>query len=170
MTKELESLETYLDKRIKDIKNYLEFNERSEDEEGFTPSEELQICYLAKRMLAIDNANPSEALEKLDKIGNYLNEVYDYKEIKEEVRKDIDTIKQSLLKSQEQEKVLKIIFEKGFPLIEKAIIKQSENYEQYCIKMSWWNNRPFTIYKTEEEFNLLKRWTNGNISSNSSNN
>ena len=53
----------------------------------------------------------SEALEKLDKIGNYLNEVYDYKEIKEEVRKDIDTIKQALIKSQEQEKMLRIIKE-----------------------------------------------------------
>ena len=80
MTKEyLEALEIYLDKRIKDIKNYLKFNERSEDEAGFTPSEELQICYLAKRMLAIDNAKPSEEnIESVRLIENH--------DLKEKVR------------------------------------------------------------------------------------
>lgn len=61
------------------------------------------------RLAKIENLNPSEALEKLDKINDYLNDVYDYKEIKEEVRKDIDTIKQALLKSQEQEKEIAYI-------------------------------------------------------------
>ena len=54
MTKELE---IYLDKRIKDIKNYLKSNERSEDEEHFTPVYELKICKLAQKMLIIMKKN-----------------------------------------------------------------------------------------------------------------
>ena len=60
-----------------------------------------------KRLESIDNANPSEALECLEKVSDYLNNVYDYKEIIEEVRKDIATIKQALTKAQEPKKYLK---------------------------------------------------------------
>ena len=56
---------------------------------------------------AIDNSTPSEALECLEKVSDYLNNVYDYKEIIEEVKKDIDTIKQALLKQQEPKHYLK---------------------------------------------------------------
>ena len=59
-----------------------------------------------QRLESIDNAKPSEALKCLEKANDYLNNVYDYKEIKEEVRNDIETIKQALLKSQEQKKVI----------------------------------------------------------------
>ena len=52
---------------------------------------------------SIDNANPSEALEKLDKINIYLNDAYDYKEIKEEVQKDINSIKQTLFNKSQKE-------------------------------------------------------------------
>lgn len=60
-----------------------------------------------QRLESIDNASPSEALECLEKVSDYLNNVYDYKEIIEEVRKDIDTIKQVLLKVQEPKQYLK---------------------------------------------------------------
>lgn len=60
------------------------------------------------------------------------------------------------IKAQEQEKVIKIIFEKGLSLVERDMIKQSENYEQYQIKISWWNYKPFAIPKFKEEFELLK--------------
>lgn len=53
----LTPLEIYLNKRIKDIKFYLKANERSEDEKGFPPSEELQICRLAKRALKQEESN-----------------------------------------------------------------------------------------------------------------
>jgi hypothetical protein len=46
-------LEIYLDRIIKDIKRYLKLNERSEDEEKFTPVYELKICKLAQKMLII---------------------------------------------------------------------------------------------------------------------
>ena len=55
---------------------------------------------------AIKEAKPSKAMEKLDKVNNYLNDVYDYKEIKEEVRKDIDTIKQALQRLNKYEQIL----------------------------------------------------------------
>ncbi len=66
---------------------------------------------------------------------------------------------ESLGRLNKQEKVLEIIFEKGLSLAERDIIKQSENYEQYQIKISWWNYKPFAIPKSKEEFDLLKRWT-----------
>ncbi len=109
MEKELEALEIYLDKRIKDIKNYLEFNERSEDEKDFTPSKELQICYLAKRMLAIDNAKRSEALKCLNILGDF---EWHKKSFKESFSDLFNTLELSIIKAQEQEKVLKILFEK----------------------------------------------------------
>ena len=59
------------------------------------------------RLESIDNSNPSEALECLERIKDYLSNVYDYKEIIEEVKKDIDTIKQALLKAQEPKHYLK---------------------------------------------------------------
>jgi len=62
---------------------------------------------IQNRLESIDNAEPSTALECLEKVNDYLSDVYDYKEIKEEVRKDIDTIKQALLKAQEPKHYLK---------------------------------------------------------------
>ena len=153
MTKELESLETYLDKRIKDIKNYLEFNERSEDEEGFTPSEELQICYLAKRMLAIDNAKPSEALECLHKIARKV-ELADYDDYWE-VRYAHSKVEQALIKAQEQEKVLKILKEKNVNI---GLVKVLGSVEQYNQTYVYDNMRNVKWCLTQEEFDLLKRY------------
>ena len=79
MSKELEA---FLEKRIIDINNYLKINKRNENEKNFPPVYELQICKLAKRMLDIDNAKPSEALECLE---NFINEcqteMYNYAEL-----------------------------------------------------------------------------------------
>ena len=57
-----------------------------------------------------------------------------------------------------QEKALKIIAEKGLPLGEIDMIKQSANYNEYNIKFSWANFKNISIQKTEKEFELLKRW------------
>lgn len=158
--------------------------------------------------------NPSEALKELDYIGkNCYEEAGNAEEDCILYAKDyigFNTIKQSLLKAQdnekmlddmlgfndgsltscfeykgkqvvamlldaydefmEQEKALEIIFEKGLSLAERDMIKHSENYEQYCIKFGWCYMKNAGSQKTEEEFNLLKRWLNGNISSNNSNN
>ena len=101
---------------------------------------------------AIDQANPNEALESLDKVNNYLNDVYDYKEIKEEVRKDINYIKQKLIKAKKQEKVLEIIINKN---VEMWLLKDSVTLEQY-------NNRIHSGCGklTPEEFDTLKRYCN----------
>ena len=55
---------------------------------------------------------------------------------------------------------LEIIKIKGLPLVEKDMIKQSENYEQYCIKYSWCNIKNASVQKTEEEFKILKEAIN----------
>ena len=114
-----------------------------------------------------NNSKPSEALKYVDKILGYFGKAQI--ETMTLSKCDILTIKQTLIKAQEQEKVLEIIFEKGLSLTERDIIKQSENYKQYQIKISWWNYKPFAIPKSKEEFDLLKRWINGNISSNRTN-
>lgn len=63
------------------------------------------------RLEAIDNANPSEALELVDKMANYilLDEEYGFIDEKEKqaIIKDRDTIKRALLKAQEPKKYLK---------------------------------------------------------------
>ena len=69
---ELTPLEIYLNRRIKDIKNYLKANERSEDEKGFPPSEELQICYLAKRALEQEKSCHMTSIETLENVKNKL--------------------------------------------------------------------------------------------------
>ena len=74
---------------------------------------------------------------------------YNRFEIAYEIEDDIE---------QEQEKVLDVIKEKALPKQEIDMIKQSENYKQYQIKISWWNYKPFMIPKTEEEFELIKRY------------
>lgn len=55
------------------------------------------------RLESIDNSNPSEALECLEKIIDNLDDYADF-EIKQEANEYIDTIKQALLKAQELEK------------------------------------------------------------------
>jgi len=175
MSKGLEVLKTYLDKRIKDIKNYLEVNERSEDEEGFTPSEELQICYLAKRMLAVDNANPSEALKCVDKLEQVIEEItISNADLRNTLKASVSLaiIKQSLLKAQEQEKVLDVIKNKRVNvanLIDWFNNSRNTSYEGYLsdyYQEGWFihfkdNDGVDIMYQlTQEEFDTLKRWQN----------
>lgn len=61
-------------------------------------------------------------------------------------------------KAQKQEEVLQIIRRKGLPIIERNMLMQCENYEQYCTKYDNYNMINASIRKTEEEFNLLKRY------------
>lgn len=141
-----------------------------------------QYNTIKQRLEAIDNAKPSEALRELN-IIRHLEIGFD-KNGKSITLNDIEglnIIKQSLIKAQEQEKVLNherelnnrlilktreqqrvlsIIFKKGLPLGEIAMIKQSANYNEYNIKFSWANFKDISIQKTEEEFDLLKRWLN----------
>lgn len=61
-------------------------------------------------------------------------------------------------KAQKQEKILQIIRRKGLPIIERDMLMQCENYEQYCTKYDNYNMINASMQKTEEEFNLLKRY------------
>lgn len=102
----------------------------------------------------IDNANPSEALECLEKVSDYLNNVYDYKEIIEEVRKDINTIKQALIKAEKEHKVLEIIKEKRVDMWHLVdLLEQTyEMYLAFCKSEKYEED----YILTEEEFDLLK--------------
>jgi len=102
-----------------------------------------------QRLEAIDNANPSEALECLEEMW----------ELSCDSRKPeyglYDTIKQVLLKAQEQEKVFKIIKERQ---VNFSLLMISNNVEDYNFYIP---NIPYVEHKrclTEEEFDLLKRY------------
>ena len=116
---------------------YLEVNHACDDIE-----KELQ------RLEAIDNANPSEALEQIKTLKGF-NQV----ELNNDknVNKSLNTIKQALIKAEEMKKVLEIIFEKDVDMYSLRRCKTSEEYNEH-----------FAIDEyqklTEEEFNLLKRY------------
>ena len=104
-----------------------------------------------QRLESIDNANPSEALEEL---GKY--------ELKQDcLVEDLtvyDTIKQALLKAQENEKVLSIIKEKDVDIkFLRALINSDSKYtRKNALKI--YNLCLDNEQLTEEEFDLLKRW------------
>ena len=98
---------------------------------------------------AIDNVKPSEALEDLKELHEL---AYGSKETSwkiDEIRMS-SHIKQALLKSQEQEKVLEIIKEKRVDC--KSLIE--------CSCVDEYNDIWFDIGLTQEEFDLLKRYFN----------
>ena len=142
MSKELEALH-----RIANAKNHFKYDTLELVDKDFQIVQQGLL-----RLEAIDNDDLNEALESLDKVNNYLNDVYDYKEIKEEVRKDINYIKQKLIKAKKQEKVIGIIINKN---VEMWLLKDSVNLEQY-------NNRIHSGCGklTPEEFDTLKRYCN----------
>ena len=112
-----------------------------------------------KRLEKIENAKPTKALECLENYKKHSRicgigyDVYD---------KWFDTIKQALLKAQEQEKVLDVIKEKN---VDIALLKECKNVHEYNIEVTshnenlikpleWWTRK----HLTQEEFELLKRW------------
>lgn len=122
-----------------------------------------------QRLEAIDNANPSEALDCLESMSNeealfrsilskstvYMGgeriDDFSYKStIGNMFKGAIPIIKQALLKAQEQEKVLEIIKEKNVDIL---LIKNKDNVNQYNEYIEDEDDR-----LTEEEFDLVKRW------------
>lgn len=187
MTKELEALETfnYIMARCKDEDSYI-IKFPLGIQKGTTFGEDMEKAYKVikealQRLEQIDNSNPSEALEIVDKIVNYilLDEEYGFidDEEKQAIIRDRDTIKQALIKAQEQEKTLE-----NFEYENKMLIKENtrnvkiiEEQEKVLeiIKEKWvnvavlihsktveeYNNNAHTPYNlTKEEFKLLKRW------------
>ena len=100
-----------------------------------------------QRLETIENANPNEALKCLEKLEIQITNRIILNE--EEQLNFCNTIKQALLKAQEQEKVLKILFEKNVTIF---WLKECKSLEEYNY------NTADYMKLTQEEFDLLKRW------------
>ena len=104
-----------------------------------------------QRLVVIDNSNSNEALEIIRKCesSNYLNTWYP------KFVEDLKTIENYILKSQEQEKVLKIMFEKQVDMFNLEVAIDNDSLELYnnSIPEKFKNSR-----LTQEEFKLIKRW------------
>ena len=104
-----------------------------------------------QRLVAIDNSNSGEALEIIRKCesSNYLNTWYP------KFVEDLKTIENYILKSQEQEKVLKIMFDKQIDMFNLEVAIDNNSLELYnnSIPEKFKNSR-----LTQEEFKLIKRW------------
>lgn len=127
-----------------------------------------------KRLEQIDNANPSRALECLEALGGVeishteteQDEDFNGDWVFDTVTVDdgaieylyceyFDTIKNYILKTQEQEKALKIVFEKN---IDIDFLKSADTFEEYNKLIKF--KSVFATELTQEEFDLLKRYTN----------
>lgn len=115
----------------------------------------LELEKALQRLEAIDNANPSEALQGVDILyANAMDLTSENTKYLPEYLKPIkDKIKQSLIKAQEQEKALKIVFEKTANIL---LLELAENVDEY-------NERIVPNGQlTQEEFESLKRYVNEN--------
>ena len=149
MDKELKMLEDWLDGKI------------NEDEISIFDS-----IYLKKlksfiiKLKQIEDAEPNDAMRKLDDISYLvLNEIDDLKN-KELWKQYLETIKQTLLKVQEFEEVFEVIkhiIESGDDL---GSILNFDTYEEY----NEWSCEKYKVdykvgYKlTQQEFELLKKY------------
>jgi len=115
-----------------------------------------------QRLEAIDNSNPSEALECLEKIIDNLDDYADF-EIKQEANEYINTIKQALLKAQEPKQYLKwedLVQARIYKVLLNGnryeVVKRYDDYEYCCITLQKKPNVSIYIYEHEKEvFNDL---------------
>ena len=159
VNKDLTNLMELLKKQSKDNKPILYLGKT--ETKVILPYEEYKK--MNNRLEQIDNANPSEALECLEKHKNMLIENNgDF--IAFECLKVYQVCKQALLKQQEQEKVTEIIKEYQ---VDMWLLKQCD-YENYIrirkkamVSVGQVINENGIILEseiTEEEFDLVKRW------------
>ena len=102
-----------------------------------------------ERLETIDNANPSEAMESLERIDK------EYATIEnEDFKICFNTIKQTLLKAQEQEKILSVILKKRIDLESffSTFVKDDLDYKYYEKYYGTYGLEKLT----QEEFNTLK--------------
>jgi len=110
---------------------------------------------------SIDNAKPSEALKCVDDINADLvalpkhiegcDDIFD--DYLEDISIKTNSIKQALLKAQEQEKVLNIIKEKN---VDIKLLKKSTSWLDYYTRVK--HKTGETTELTDNEYDLLKRW------------
>ena len=97
-----------------------------------------------QRLESIDQSNPSEALKELEEL---LLSSYSYIIMLDRLNGAYPTIKNYILKAQEQEKTLKIMKDKW---VNVTVLIHSKTVEEY-------NSNAYTPYNlTQEEFELLK--------------
>ena len=155
MSKGLEALH-----RIANAKNHFKYDTLELVDKDFQiVQQELQ------RLEEIENAKPSEALRYIREfmyemtywmenpkkcMKNYGMQIFGkYKYTFESI---IETV---LLKAQEQEKALEIIFEKN---IDIYFLKSAVTFDEYNKLIKF--KAPFALELTKEEFNLVKRYCN----------
>ena len=126
------------------------------------------IVYEAlQRLEAIANANPSEALGLVKRTCEiYVDslkqrDLIGYDIIEKQINEALDTIKQALVKSQEQEKVLEIILERHIDILNLEECIEREKMGNVASALEYYNRYyAFNISceLTQEEFDLLKRY------------
>jgi len=111
-----------------------------------------------QRLEKIDSAKFSDALERFDYIGNDIEFAYDDDYVSYDYTDDVEYIKNTLIKAQEQEKALKVIFEKNVDILELRFLIEHHN-DRMALKLY---NRQYKEewQLTQEEFILLKRYLN----------
>ena len=129
-----------------------------------------------QRLEAIDNAKPNEALECLKRLDITIrystidDEGHSLKEPRKMINsfdEEFTTIKKALIKAQEQEKVIKIVFEKrvDIPYLYELFecIKQGKDTIESALKQynDSVKNGVNAHQLTQEEFDLLKRYFDG---------
>lgn len=129
--------------------------------------EHQQLLGWLKELQAIKNSNPSDALRKLDIIENELCDSYFFYQ---KYSKEFDTIKNYILKSQVQEKVLSIIIKKnvsvwgfrnrvfGYQKEQNGNRIINDTYEYYLYHFGCYHHGFDIELLTEDEFNLLKEY------------
>lgn len=156
MSKELEALEKLWNIARNDEFGY---NGRTEKQCNEFNNKLLELKNIIEqalqRLKSIDNANPSEALECLEYL--YRNSIGYINIVR---NKDYNTIKQFLIKAQEQEKVLEIIKVKRIDMwhLVDLLEQDYEMYLAFCKSEKYAKD----YILTKEEFELLKRWLNEN--------
>ena len=122
------------------------------------PVEEYQK--MCQKLEQIDNANPSKALEAIKELRYIVLKFCEDNNKQDNYCIELcDTIKQALIKAQEQEKVLKIIKEKriNIDLFWNNFVDNGFGYHYYLEK--WYKYQSTDKQKlTQEEFALLKRY------------
>lgn len=109
-----------------------------------------------ERLKSIDNSNPSKVLEVFKEFKKILLENV---VLLDTDLQRLNTIEQSLLKEQEQEKVLKLIFKKQVDINEIKILLTNLKHCDDAERCKRYNISRKVGYKLKfEEFDLIKEW------------
>ena len=119
--------------------------ELSEDEREQIENNLYIIEQALKRLESVDNANPSEALGLVKRTCEiYVDslkqrDLIGYDIIEKQINEALDTIKQALVKSQEQEKVLEIILERHIDILNLEECIEREKMGNVASALEYYN-------------------------------